>query len=236
VIVSRRHLLLEKVVDDNGMLQLNRDGSAIATNKKVFVALEGVSPKIQRGVPLPGKEMGVDSISMTDSTAKEVLKNVPRDKLFHGALEHVDVVSEGVGDFVAETTDGRRTRTIRGKAIERSMEPDPMLQRILGVLEGQRVVCLNRKRLLRLLEVLDKVAEDSTGESPVWMGFGENGDVALRCVDWASGQRALAYMSAYQDEGAEQPPASEWERSKWAGGPERPKPQPRRRRNAAQSA
>lgn len=230
MIVSRRHLLLEKVVDDNGMLQLNADGSAVATNKKVFAALEGVSAKIRGGVPLPGKALGAATVSMTDGTAKEVLKNVPKDRLFHGALEHVDVVSEGVGDFAAETTDGRRTRIIRGKAIERSMEPSPMLQRILGVLEGGRVVCLNRRRLLKLLEVLDKVAEDSTGESPVWIGIGENGDVALRCVDWASGQRALAYMTAYKDEGAEQPPASEWERGQWAGGPKRPKPKPRRRR------
>lgn len=232
MIVNRKHLLLERVVDDDGLLQLNRDGSALATNKKVFMAVEGVPADKREQVPLRGAELGTGSISMSDSTAKEILKNVPRDKLFQGALEHIDVsASEGEGDFTAETTDGRRARTMRCRALGKQMPPGPMVQRILETLDRGTVLCLNRKRLLLLLDAMEKVAEDSSGESPVWIGLGKDGDVALRCVDWSTGQRVLGYMSAYRDEGAKQPVASAWERSMFA----KAKRQPRRRRTSAQT-
>lgn len=225
MIVSRKQLLLERIVDDNGMLQLNADGSACATNKKAFMAMEGVPAARREQVPLPGAELGAPSVSMTEKTAREVLKGVPRDKLFQGALEHVDVYAESSEDFRADTTDGRRSRTVRGRSIGRTFVPEPMIQRTLSTLDRGRVVCLNRRRLLRLLETMDRVAEDVTGESPVWIGIGENGDVALRCVDWSTGQRALGYMTAYRDEGAKQPEGSEWERRIYNA----KRPKPRRR-------
>jgi len=230
MIINRKHLLLERVVSDDGMLQLNRDGSAVATNKKVFMAVEGVGYKERVNVPLKGEELGMEAVSMSDGTAREILKNVPRDKLFRGILEHLDVTVEGEGDFTAETTDGRRSRTIHCRAAGRRMDPKPMVSRILGVLDRGTVLCLNRKRLLLLLEAMERVAEDATEESPVWIGLGEGGDVALRCLDWATGRSVLGYMSAYREEGARQPPATFWEQSMWTGA--KHKPRRRRSRNA----
>jgi hypothetical protein len=234
MIVPRGQLAAEKVVDDDGALQVNADGSSIATNRRVFLCTEGLAVERQKGVPLRGGPLGGPSVVMTGETARELARAVPRDRKFGGLLEHLDLYSENSEDFRAEMSDGKRSRSVKARALPAKIDSRPVLRRILRTMAEGKVVCLNRRRLLRLLDALERVAEDSTGASRVWIGFGEDGDVALRCVNWATGLRSLAWMRSYSGEDTKQPEASEWERAVYAK--PRPKPRPRKHKPRRRTA
>lgn len=213
MIIGRAHLVLEKVVDDNGVLQFNSDGSALASNKKVFVALEGVSEAIREKLTvLPGGDLSQERISVTPETAREILKNVPKDRTYSGLLEHVDVAVGADDAVVVECTDGKRSRKLKFKQRGRYSDQGAVLRHLYRVLdEGEFTLCLNRKRLLLMLEAMDKAAEDTSGEAPVWIGISKRGDVALRGFDYKMGRAVLGYIHAYDPEEAVQPEKSPWE-------------------------
>jgi hypothetical protein len=72
-------------------------------------------------------------------------------------------------------------------------------------------VVLNRKRLISLLEALDRICPDSSGEFPVFLEFTNAGDVLMK-AQGHHGQRVLGFMKAYQGgEGAWMEPDA-WER------------------------
>ena len=214
MIYNRTHLQLEHVVDDNGILQLNGDGSAMASNKKVFIALAPVEPEIkQRLTVLEESDLNAERVSITPETAKEVLKNVPKDRKFGGLLEHVEVRDTGGEEVAVKMVDGKRSRLFNFKKRGRFSEQETVLKYIYRIIDSDSVLtlCLNRKRLLSLLEAMDKVSEDVSGEAPVWLSVSEKGDISIRGWDFKYGRAVLGFMSANKGREAEKPPRSDWE-------------------------
>lgn len=212
MIVNRSQLLTERVVGDRGMFQLNRDGSSVASNKKGIVAVEGV--RRTKGVPLEGGELGVDSVAITRETAKSILSDVPRDRKFKGLLEHADIraVDPGSGELRIETTDGKRSKIVKARGLERAMvNMGKLMGNVLRAMRRGNVICLNRKRLIALLEAMDKSAEDTSGESAVWISIEKTGNIGLKTINYITGQRIYGYMRAYEGGRAEDE-ETEWER------------------------
>lgn len=208
MVIPRGHLQLERMVKDDGVLQFHADGSALATNKKAFIAVEGISQQRREAVPLAERELGAGAVSVTAETARSVLKLIPRDKMFQGALEHADIRREGDTELSVVTTDGKRVNRVRARCGVGRIDPAPVMREIDGAARSGQTVCLNRKRLLMLLDTMERAAEDSSGESPVWLSITEGGDVALRGINQRTGQRVIGYMHAYRD-------VPELERSPW---------------------
>lgn len=215
MIISRWHLTMERVVDDNGVLQYEADGSALASNKKVFMVLGPVEKEVREKLVkiLPDSDPGAKRISITPETAREILKNVPRDKRYGGLLEHVDMRADGSTGVNVEMTDGKRTRKFQFKRRSKSSDAGAVLNHIYRVMGNpdNTHMALNRKRLLMLLEAMEKASEDASGEAPVWISISREGDIAIRGWDFKFGRPVLGYMSGYKGDGVEAPPYIDWE-------------------------
>jgi len=213
MIISRSHLLLEKAVDDDGLLQINPDGSTFGSNKKVFILLGPVEEELRERLSILLDTPLGNPVSITPESAREIIKNVPKDKKFDGMLEHVNIEEKDETEVKVFTTDGKRSRDLVFKQRERTANTDIIGKRIEESLtrEDAVKVCLNRKRLLKLLEVFDKATEDTSGEAPLWLSFTPEGDVALRGWDYKYGRPILGYMNAYKGDDAQEPPRTDWE-------------------------
>jgi hypothetical protein len=217
MIISRNHLALERVVDDNGVLQFNEDGSALASNKKVVMVLAPVEDEIKERLTILKDDGESERISITPDTAKEILKNVPKDKKFNGLLEHVSIRGNDSMSVNVEMTDGKRSRKMLFKRRERETDEKSVLKHMYSMIDQSNInMCLNRKRLLLMLEAMDKVCEDVSGESPVWISVTEGGDITVRGWDFKYGRPVLGYMKAYSGGESAPPPRVEWE-SKYNG-------------------
>jgi len=223
MIINRVQLLAQDVVGDNGAFVLFQNGSALASNKKSSLLVEGVPERVQRQVPLPREPLGVEAARITKDSAKSLLSSVPRDRKFNGLLEHAAVKANGFETLAVETTDGKGTSVTSRRFSETSDEVEGAIGRLMArTLDRGRILCLNRKRLLSLLSAMEKCCEDSSEESPVWIGISESGDISLRSLNLGTGQAVLGYMHSYDEASARRQPAhTEWERSL--------RPRPRRR-------
>jgi len=213
MIVNRDQLTMQSVVGDDGTLQLNRDRSAVATNKKVYLVCEGVPGGIREQVPLEEGELGDERVAVSPETVREMLKNVPRDRRFGGLLEHIDVRASAT-DVTFESTDGKRKTRKTAKRSDREVNSAPATKLILDTFgrKDVTVMCLNLSRFIDLIAAMDSISDDSSGESPVWVAVSPDGDIALRTVKWKTGQRVLGYMHSYNGADSQIPELSEWER------------------------
>lgn len=235
MIFNRAQMTLETIVDDDGTVVLCGDGTAAGSNKKSFVIVEGVPSEITEKVPLDqGRPLGVDALKVSRESIKTILRDVPRDKKFGGLLEHVDFVADELGEAEAKTTDGKRTKRVRMRGVVgQTAAVHSIAREALACIQGaERTVCLNRDRLASLLDAFDKAAEDSSGESPVWLSFSNDGDVVLRGVNFKTGQRILGVMRAYKDDAAAVPALSAWEAGIMSGAATGLKPARMMRRRA----
>ena len=211
MIVSKSNLQAISVLkNDKGIpvlnnLRIERDGSTVAVGGKCVVVVSPVRKEVRENVPLEETEIS-DGITVNRETVESVIKNIPKDTMFKGVLEHADVNDKGA--FII--TDGKRHKKISGKLYDREYV------NWKSVFEngenGMRIV-LNRKRLLLLLDTLDKICIDTSGESPVYIEFTDKGDVLLKAINMVNGQRAMALMKTYKSEEGQWLKSDEWERS-----------------------
>lgn len=186
-------------------------GTTIAFSGKVLVAVSPVKEEIKAEVPEIETEGSV--LTMAAETVKEVLKNMPVDKKFHGLLEHADLDSKGT----FKLTDGKRKRSISGKIFSKEFVD---YQQVLSKAKesGTAVkVVLNRHQLGLLLDFLNKSCPDGSNESPVYLEFTNNQDVLIRAENPVNGQRAFGYMSSYKAEEGQWLKEDEWENSLTGG-------------------
>lgn len=197
------------------------DGMTVAFNGQTIAVVGPVQEATREEVFVT--ETPNSSMTISAETVKEVLKNLPVDKLTGGLLEHCDVDPHAV----FRLTDGKRKRTIAGKVYKRDYIPfRTVLQKARESEVVQRIE-LNRHRLRTLLEFMDKACPDASGEAPVYLEFTSNHDVIMRAVNPRTGQRALGYMSSYKDGEWLEPDS--WERNLTS---EKPRRAARRRNDA----
>lgn len=175
-------------------LFIERDGTTVAGSRKAILCVSPIDEEIKEGVQL--RENKCNSVSVSSETIKDVLKIIPRDLKYGGLLEHVDIRETDKG-IIFTTTDGKRQKQIAGKIVDhRYTNYREIIKRALTTRESKQIV-LNRKRLLSLLDTMEKICPDSSGKSLIYIEFTENNDIVLRCENRKSRQRAIGVMWSY---------------------------------------
>jgi len=192
-------------------VRIEPDGTTVAANGRTLLLVSPLNDEVKKQVPLRETEKSLgDGVTLSADGVNEVLKLLPRDTLFGGLLEHCNV-EESVEDshsVAVEVTDGKRKKILycpkyRGQFLEYKEAVKESL--------NKKVVyrtILNRKRLSLLLKVIDQVCPDSTGESPVFIEFAEDGELIIKGINYRTGQRAIGFMSNYRGNWLEESP---WE-------------------------
>jgi hypothetical protein len=211
LILSKSNLIIHEVTGiDKAIPVLNNvcieeDGSTIAANGKVLIAVSPVNEKIKQNVPIEENKSGKSVVS--SETIKEVLKNIPRDILFKGLLEYCDYSK---GTFTS--SDGKRKKKIEAKLYSRNyITYEQMFKKTCN--KKSHKIVLNRKRLINLLQVIDKVCPDSTNESAVYIEFTDDNNIILKSVNHNNGQRCLALMTSYKNIEGKWLEADTWEKN-----------------------
>ncbi len=226
MILSKQNLEVVRVADvDKGNsllanIHIAKDGSTVATNQKVFLAVSPVEDGIKKNVPLVDVTGGLekDGCTIPAETIKEVLKNIPKDTKFGGLLEHTKLTNGGKRSVNFEITDGKRLRNIKGKKFPRKyiayekFLKDCLGDGVDGGGEKKIRTVVNLKRLLSLLNAVDKICPDSTGENPVFISFTSDNRIIVRAVNQKTGQRAVGFVFAFENEKDSWLDFNDWEK------------------------
>lgn len=209
MILSKNNLIIHELTSvDKAIPVLNNvcivsDGSTVAANGKVFIVVSPVDPELKKNIPLQETEKSAGTVS--SESVKEVLKNIPKDTLFHGLLEYCDF-----NNGIFNINDGKRKKKIESKMYPKQYINYKKAFKLANHKQKQRIV-LNRKRLMKLLQVMDKVCPDGTGDSPVYIEFTENNNIILRAINRVNGQRCISLMSSYKGVESNWLEVDEWE-------------------------
>jgi hypothetical protein len=199
MILSKGNLSIADVAKrDRGVVVLNADGSTTAACRGGFIAVGPVPAEAKEASVLD--DSGGVSGAVAPEAAKEALRHIRADKLFGGRLEYTEAEESEDGKEVVFTTrdEARVGDTTRTTKTTRGIRPsETALRRAL--VDAKRVggitIGLNRKRLLELLEALDKAAPDGgNGEAPIWLTVVPDGGICLRSVNIRTDQRVLAWL------------------------------------------
>lgn len=195
-------------------IHIRKDGTTVGSNGKTILAISPVG-KVPRETLKDriGDDELEEGITVAEETAKDVLKNIPRDVQFKGLLEHCNVKPTGERSVEFTMTDGKRPKSIKGKRWTRAyIQFEEVFKRVTDMKKEVRVV-LNRKRLMSLLDAIDKACPDSTGNSPVYIEFSAENDIVVRSMNYANGQRAFGVMQSYKGAEGNWLEETQWERS-----------------------
>ena len=197
---------LDKQIPVIDHVHIRKDGCTVATNGMAVMCVSPVTEEMKEKIPLDEKKMFTDE-TVASETIKEILKNMPRDTKFKGVLEHCDYAS---GNF--ELTDGKRRRNISAKTWHRDyINYRDVLKNAHKRRNGQRCV-VNLKRLLTILQTINKICPDSSKNSAVFLEFTEDDNIFIRSTNNATDQKILAYMKAYDKKEISWPELDEWEK------------------------
>ena len=150
--------------------------------------------EIKKQLPLTETKLESDLL-LHESTVVDVLKNIPKDSLFEGRLEHCDVNT----DAVLTLHDGAREKVIKGKKIQFTefIPFKKIFARILGQKESFRVV-VNLSRMRLLLDAIEKICGDSSGELSIYLEFSKEHEMIIRAEHPRTGQRVIAVLTTYK--------------------------------------
>jgi len=181
---------------------IGADGSASARNLHVAIAAGPVTKEVIESVPLESGVLGLSGLTLTMGSATKIVRNIGRDTTFGGLLEHCNLDSDSSGAVTVTTHDGKRKATLAMAARVGSVGR-AVIDLVRGVFIRARdtgsVAVVNRKALITALQAIDKGCADGSGETPVWIAVGDNGEIAIRAVNYRTGQRIVAVMSAYEE-------------------------------------
>lgn len=216
MIVSKSSLLAVNVTaKDKGIpaldnVRVEADGTVVGAASNVVVAVSPVDPKVAAQVPI--EDSGPCAATLSADTVRKALKLLG-DKMFGGLLEHCDIKTAG-DDVTFTFTDGKRRHTMDGRVYTQPYIPwRTIIMRAMHSRRAGTRVVLNRARLHLLLETLEKICPDSSGQSPVYMELTEQGDIVCRARNAVNGQRVVATMKNYTMKGGAWLEEGAWERS-----------------------
>jgi hypothetical protein len=193
-------------------VRFNPDGSTVATNGKVIMA---VGPVDEEKVHFPdvGEQTTppAQGVSIPLDLLDKAIKNLPKDK--RPQLQNVAMtINRDPRKIELTTYDMRHEQRVAGLP---KQEPFPewkgILRKLRGGSEGRVRVCLNRKTLIELLQALEDACPDKGGENPIYLEFNPDGNgIVLRCVNRETGQRAIGAATTYNT-GGQWLPSDAWE-------------------------
>lgn len=188
--------VIDKAMPLLNNVHIAEDGSTVGANAQAIITVAPISNRVKRGEPL----------TIASDTIKEVLKAIPSDKRFKELLDMVEV--ERVGNKVQFAfNDGKRERTIDAKTYSHDyINYKELYKRELNKKPLHRVI-LNKKRLFTVLQTLEKLVPEKSGEFPIFAEFTDTA-LILRLIHPSTGQRVVAIMVLSTGEWL---PADEWE-------------------------
>ena len=200
MILSKANLLIAGITEKSGDNRLNtvhvaKDGTTVAANPRILIAVSPVKRKVKKNLTFLNDVGENISGTITAETAKSVLKYMPKDSLYKGLLEHCTF-----NDGKFEIHDGRRMQRVEGKLFEREYIDYKKAFDLIGKEEVSNEITINLKTLLQTLQTLDKVSQNSTKDSPVYITITENGHLLMRTENFRTGQRVMAFTTAYTKE------------------------------------
>jgi hypothetical protein len=216
MIVSRRALQaasaiakVEKNSPIAGNVCIECTGEVIALNRNVLFIVEPVSKEMKGKIPL--KEVGFQKrIVLPLATVETICKAVPRDTMFKGLLEYVNIECKDGLAIVVTLTDGKKQHSINcsRSGIEwvnwRKTFQDFKTEEMFG----HRVVW-NRKRLASAVEAVEIACQYDGEFSPVFIHTGTKRTI-LRSINELTGQRIVCIFSESECQWLEE---NEWELS-----------------------
>jgi len=208
---------LDKNIPALDNVHLAEDGSTVAIGGKMALVVSPVDDKAKKKIENVIEDEGAGGITISSDTVKQIIKDMPADRKFGGLLEHCNIKKLGNGtDVRVTTTDGKRKRSIVGKLFDKDFLPYRELFKVAieksNSGDSKRIV-LNLKRLLILLQTIEKVAPDTSGDNPIWIEFTDNDYVIIRGVNMITGQRCVGVMNSYKNTEGKWLEVNEWERS-----------------------
>jgi hypothetical protein len=211
MILSKNNLLIhelsaiDKAIPVLNNVHIAADGSTVAANGKCLIAVSPVDEKLKSSIPL--QETKSDAHTISNESIKEVLKNVPKDTMFGGLLEYCDTEN---GTFTS--SDGKRKRKLETNVYQKKYIDYKKAFRRIPWNNKKKRIALNRKRLIKLLQTIDKICPDSSGEGAVYIEFTEENNVVLRSINHINGQRTIALMTTYKGIEGNWLQPDEWEK------------------------
>lgn len=203
MIVSKHSLQVVNVTTKDSKIPIldnvhfAQDGTVVGAASSVVLAVSPVVGKVRKAIQLEQVPL-TEGVTVSSASVKQVIKNMPNDTLFGGLLEHCDVRYQGGSRVHFATHDGKQELSIAAaKNPAKYVDWRAILKRSLESRSEKRII-LNRTRLRLLLETLDKVCPDASGESPVYLDFTKDDDIIVRARNMKTGQRALGVMKTFR--------------------------------------
>lgn len=203
VIYSKNNLQVVQLSADKNkfdiasLVSLNPDGSSAAVNDNSLILVSPSQKKIRNAFILKEGEKQKENFLFNSKQVKNILSSIPTDKQFKGLLEQVLIEKENELTVKASVTDGISTNTIKIKINKRKFIDYKEVLSNIYKSKSKSKICLNRKKLLKILSIMEKTAPDSTGEAPVFLEEKEGGEILLRCYDPKFKQISTAVMNQY---------------------------------------
>lgn len=187
------------------------DGTTVAGNGLCFIAVSPVPEEMKKKVSTVLEDTESRRVNVSSGTVREVLKNIPSDKKYGGALEHTDIKSKDGRKVDFTLYDGARYREISGKVNPASYPPfEKLFQRALSNKQQIRFV-LNMKRLLPMLQTIEKCSQNNADFSPVFIEFTTDNEMIVRSVNPKTGQECIGLMQPLKGVEGKWFEPSEWE-------------------------
>ncbi len=175
-------------------LLITKEAASVAASRNTLLIVSPVNSDLKRSLPLKETKVNED-LMIHESSINDMIKNIPADKLFNGKLEHLDIDSE------AKVTlhDGRLEKHIIGKKIKfnQTIPYKDICKRVLGKKENFRMVG-NLSRIRLMLETLEKVSGDTSGELPLYIELSKDNEIIFRIQNAKTAQRALGIITTYK--------------------------------------
>lgn len=179
-------------------VHFDKEGFTAGIDGRAMMVVEPAPAEYRAHFPVVSIEH--DSFNIPAHSVKEALKNIPPDTRFKGLLEQTAVTKDAEAGIELTTTDGQQLKKIQTRK-HRKPFPDVKAALKEAFCKETVRVCVNRTRLIKLLEAMDKACPDPSNENPVFIELAkDSGEILLRAKNMKTGQVAIGLMTRYEGE------------------------------------
>jgi len=206
---NKANLMVKEVASkdpaDPGLAQVHfaRDGSSVSANGWALLAVSPIDKEKAESFPdmeEPNKRPPKEGVGIPTRVINDVLRNMPHDT--RPQLQYVQLTKCSPARVELMTTDGDGTTKIGGRPIRGKF---PKWQDKIAEVRDRKVkarVCIDRRRLIAILQAMDKACPDPGNLNPVYLEIGgETDQLYLRAENYESGQRAVGIVAPIDTRG-----------------------------------
>lgn len=184
---------VERNLETYRSVLLQRDGTIVSANEQARFIAQRSPDSIYRTLPFGKKDSLLADAAITHEQLTNLVKMIPVDKQFRGALEHVDISSEEGNVLDVTFNDGRgevHFKIRSGLASPVLSQWRKSLQGLgLGTI-GQKEMVFNRSRLKSIINAVE-LACKYDGEFSFILQRSFKAGYLWRCVNELTGQSVL---------------------------------------------